>query len=215
MTKSILSFIIKRNKEKIMGNIRQPQKTTSIEKKNRIIQAGLKAFTDKGYYNTTTAEIAKIAGVSTGIVYSYFKDKKDVFLHAIDLYFEKLYNPVIEKLQVLDFHNLENALKTIIELTTASHSKNVSSHEEFVAMSHLDEDVHNQFMLAEHKLTDIICCILKDNKINISDMNEKIHIAYNLIESYCHEYIFHKHDFIDYNKMKNETIKIILNLIEN
>lgn len=196
-----------------MGNIRQPQKSNSIEKKNRIIQAGLNAFTDKGYYNTTTAEIAKIAGVSTGIVYSYFKDKKDVFLHAIDLYFEKLYSPVVTKLQELNFDNFENALNVIIDTTINSHSKNVSSHEEFVAMSHLDNDVHNQFMLAEHKLTDIVSSILKNSKINVSDMNEKIHIAYNLIESFCHEYVFHKHDFINYDKMKNETIKIILDLI--
>ena len=198
-----------------MGNIRQPQKVNSIEKKNRIIQAGLKAFTDKGYYKTTTAEIASIAGVSTGIVYSYFKDKKDIFLHAIDLYFEQLYSPIIIKLQALNFNNLEDALNTIINTTINSHSKNFSSHEEFVAMSHLDEDVHNQFMLAEHKLMDIISSILKNNKINISDMNEKIHIAYNLIESFCHEYIFHKHNFINYNKIKNETKKDILYLIKN
>lgn len=198
-----------------MGNIREPQKVNSIEKKNRIIQAGLTAFTNKGYYNTTTAEIAKIAGVSTGIVYSYFKDKKDVFLHAIDLYFEQLYNPVIEKIQTMSFDNLENALKSIIDITINSHSKNASSHEEFVAMSHLDEDVHNRFMVAEHKLTDIVATTLKNNGINTNNMNEKIHLSYNLIESYCHEYVFHKHDFIDYEKMKVSTIKIILNLIKD
>jgi len=198
-----------------MGNIRQPQKVNSIEKKNRIIQAGLEAFTDKGYYNTTTAEIAKIAGVSTGIVYSYFKDKKDVFLHAIELYFEQLYSPVIEKIQTLNFDNIEDSLSSIIDTTITSHKKNASSHEEFVAMSHLDEDVHNRFMLAEHKLTDIIVSSLKANRIDTTNANEKIHIAYNLIESFCHEFVFHKHDFIDYNVMRSKTIKIIMSLIKD
>lgn len=71
-----------------MAEIRQPIKRTSIDKKQKIIKAGLKVFSEKGYYNTTTVEIAKIAGVSTGIIYNYFKDKKDIFLHSLKLCFE-------------------------------------------------------------------------------------------------------------------------------
>ena len=63
-----------------MAEIRQPIKRTSIDKKQKIIKSGLKSnFSEKGYYNTTTVEIAKIAGVSTGIIYNYFKDKKTYF----------------------------------------------------------------------------------------------------------------------------------------
>ena len=45
-------------------------------------------FCEKGYYRTNTAEIAKAAGVSTGIVYSYFHDKKDILNHRekLELY---------------------------------------------------------------------------------------------------------------------------------
>lgn len=193
-----------------MGQIRQPQKSTSKEKKNRIIKAGLSAFAKKGYYNTTTVEIAKIANVSTGIIYSYFKDKKDIFLCAIDLYFENLYSPIITKLETIKVTNLEASLKDIILVTIASHSKNASSHEEFVAMSHLDEDVHKRFMLAEYNLTQSIIECLKNNNILLENANEKVHIAYNLVESLCHEYVFHKHDFINYDNMINETIKTIL-----
>ena len=57
--------------------IRQPIQERANEKKQKIIEAGYKLFAEKGYYNTNTQEIAKAAGVSTGIVYSYFKDKKD------------------------------------------------------------------------------------------------------------------------------------------
>ena len=48
-----------------MPEIREPIKTTSIEKKQKIIDAGLKLFSEKGYYKTNTAKIAKAAGVST------------------------------------------------------------------------------------------------------------------------------------------------------
>lgn len=175
----------------------------------------MSAFTKKGYYNTTTAEIAKFAGVSTGIVYSYFKDKKDIFLQSLDLYFANLYSPVIDKLKTLSSSNLETSLKEIINLTISSHSKNASSHEEFVAMSHLDEDVHESFMLAEFKLTECILECLKNNNISIENTNEKVHIIYNLVESLCHEFVFHKHEFINYEFMTNETIKTIMFLINN
>ena len=48
--------------------IREPRQKRSIEKKRKIVMAGFQLFCEKGYYNTNTAEIAKYAGVSTGIV---------------------------------------------------------------------------------------------------------------------------------------------------
>ena len=57
--------------------VREPIQKRSIEKKTKIIKAGLDLFYKKGFYNTNTVEIAKIIGVSIGTVYSYFKDKED------------------------------------------------------------------------------------------------------------------------------------------
>lgn len=37
-----------------------------------------------GYHNTTTDDIAKAAGISTGIIYRYFSDKKEILIAAID-----------------------------------------------------------------------------------------------------------------------------------
>lgn len=84
-----------------MAEIREPQKVNAIEKKNKIIEAGLRAFGEKGYYKTTTVEIAKLAGVSTGIVYSYFKDKKDILMHALRLYFTNVFRPMEEALKTM------------------------------------------------------------------------------------------------------------------
>lgn len=197
-----------------MGQVREPIKTASIEKKNNIISAGLSLFCEKGYYNTTTPEIAKKANVSTGIVYSYFKDKKDIFLQSLPLYFDKLYSKLLSHIKEEKFDNLKNTISSVIDLTTASHTANANAHEEMIAMSHLDEDVHQQFMLAEQKLTFTINDALTANNVHINNAIEKIHIAYNLVENYCHEYVFHRHDFIDYKKMKEVVVDEILHLLE-
>ena len=39
--------------------VRTPKQQRSIDKKNRIIEAGYNLFAQKGYYSTNTAEIAK------------------------------------------------------------------------------------------------------------------------------------------------------------
>lgn len=198
-----------------MGKVREPIKATSIDKKNRIIEAGLSVFCKNGYYNTTTPQIAALAGVSTGIVYSYFKDKKDIFLQSLDLYFEKIYSPLIKRIKSVKFKNLNMTITEIIKLAIKTHKDNLTAHEEMIAMSHLDEDVHNRFMAAEQKLTFIITDTLNKNGIHLKNEREKVHIAYNLVENLSHEYVFHQHDFINYEEMIKEISTLILQLIKN
>ncbi|GAB4351938.1 MAG: TetR/AcrR family transcriptional regulator [Methylohalobius crimeensis] len=45
---------------------------------DEIMQAALKLFTDKGYFNTSIADIRQAADVSTGTIYHYFKNKESL-----------------------------------------------------------------------------------------------------------------------------------------
>lgn len=196
-----------------MAEIREPRKVNSIEKKRKLIEAGLQIFGEKGYYNTTTVEIAKLAGVSTGIVYSYFKDKKDILLHALRLYFERVFRPMEELLKAakppLD---IQKTTREFIRVAIESHEKNFTPHEEMLAMSHLDEDVHGLFMEVEREITGTIAGFLRSNGIEPPHLEEKTHIAYNLVETLCHEYVYHRHDYIDYGEMIGETVKLLSDL---
>lgn len=57
------------NLEILFDSIKFSSIVISLEKKEEIIKAGFDLMCKKGYYNTNTVEIAKFAGVSTGIVY--------------------------------------------------------------------------------------------------------------------------------------------------
>ncbi len=50
----------------------------SREKFTNIIDAALKVFGEKGYYNATISEIARTAGVSEATIYEYFGSKEDL-----------------------------------------------------------------------------------------------------------------------------------------
>lgn len=65
---------------------RKPQQKRSKLTADKILDTALKLFCEKGYYNTTTNDIAKEAGISIGSLYSYFKDKDTIFQEILESY---------------------------------------------------------------------------------------------------------------------------------
>lgn len=57
----------------------------------RIIDAALQLFTQRGYFNTSVPDMARTAQVSVGSIYHHFKDKEDVA--------RALYQGLVERLQ--------------------------------------------------------------------------------------------------------------------
>ncbi len=53
-------------------------------KRARIIAAAAKLFGDKGYHDTTTAEIAESAGVAAGTIYIYFSSKEELLVAVFE-----------------------------------------------------------------------------------------------------------------------------------
>ncbi|WP_368491044.1 TetR/AcrR family transcriptional regulator [Clostridium sp. BJN0013] len=56
----------------------------SEEKQQRILNAALKEFAQKGYKNASTNQIVKEADISKGLLFHYFKNKKQLFLFLYD-----------------------------------------------------------------------------------------------------------------------------------
>lgn len=194
-----------------MSDKRVPTQKRSIEKRNKIIEKGFKLICEKGYYNVTTADIAKYAEVSTGIVYQYFDDKKDIFLEGIKNYSDSIMYPMIDVLNEtkIDLKDIDILLKKLIDKFVEKHTMSKKSHEELIAMSHIDEDVFNLLKTSEMEMANKLEFALKSNGINLENMKEKVHIIYGLTENFCHEIVYHKHPSIDYDVMQKEVIDII------
>lgn len=199
-----------------MSTPRIPTQKRSIEKRNKIIEKGFELICEKGYHNISTPDIAEASGVSTGIIYQYFTDKKEIFLEGIKNYSNNIMFPMMSILEKenVKIDNLEKLLKKMIDSFIKNHTISKKAHEELMAMSHLDNEVANIFKETEFELTNIIVQILEDNNIKIKNSTEKIHIAVGLIENLCHEVVYHKHHKIDYEIMEDEVIKIVVNLLK-
>ena len=95
-----------------------------------------------------------------------------------------------------------------------SHTISKKAHEELMAMSHLDEDVSEVFKNSEIEMTEKLVELFKNNKINIKNLREKVHIIIGLIDNFCHEVVYHKHKNIDYSVMQEEVILSIINILK-
>ena len=55
------------------------------ERRGQIVRAAIKLFSEDGYYTTTIQQIAKQAGISTGLIYQYFRDKDDILFLSLKM----------------------------------------------------------------------------------------------------------------------------------
>ena len=71
------------------------------------MEAAMKLFREKGYEQTSMADIAKEVHVVQGLCYRYFPSKQDLFNSAIDTYVEDCCRPFIRILCARDKTNDE------------------------------------------------------------------------------------------------------------
>ena len=193
--------------------IRTPMQKRSIEKKEKIIESGFELICEKGYYNTNTAEIAKNAGVSTGIVYQYFKDKHDIFIEGLKKYADTIFYPMINiPIKSFDKNNLDEVIRKMINSFIKNHKLSQSAHEEIMAMAHSDKDVAFYFHKREMEMTKIIYDLLINNGFDDKNLLEKSHICIGLIDNLCHEIVYHKHNELNYEIMTNICVSSIVDI---
>ena len=204
-----------------MPETRIPKSEKAVAKRDRIIEKGFELMCEYGFYKTTTPDIAKAADVSTGIIYQYFKDKREIFMEGLKRFSDSVLFPMIDILDSsddsapgIDLNDLEKMLDRLITLTIQSHRLTQKAHEELEMMAHADEEIGDIFKNSELTMTKKIVAFLEKNNIILDNPIEKIHIVYGLVENYCHEVVYHHHADLNYEVMRSEVIKIIKSIFE-
>jgi AcrR family transcriptional regulator len=90
------------------------RKEQLVQRKSQIIAISLDQFIKKGFYGTSTREIAKIAGISSGLMFHYFENKEKLYHHLIEIGTEKMAFDM-KKAEDNPKMYLETVVKTILE----------------------------------------------------------------------------------------------------
>ncbi len=198
-----------------MGDIREPIRESAIIKKERIIEKGFELMCEKGYHNVNCVDIAHYASVSTGIIYQYFNDKRDIFIEGVKNYSNSFMFPMFDMFEKkkISKDNIGILISEIIDSFINTHKMSFRAHEELMAMSHIDSEIQKIFSDNEVNMTKRIVSALESSGFVISNIFEKVHIIIGIVDNFCHEVVYHNHESMNYDVMKSEIIKIIIGLI--
>ena len=200
----------------MIDNIREPKQKRAIEKKEKIIKAGFDLICENGYYNTNTAQIAKKAGVSTGIVYQYFKDKYDILFEGLERYGDEIFFPILKNKKIsFEKKDFDKMIRQMIEYYISNHKISNIAHEEIMAMIHSDKQIAEFYYKREAEMSSTLKDILIENGFTKENLYERVHIMMGLIDNLCHEVIYHKHNDMNYDLMRELVIDTIKNLFKN
>ena len=72
------------------------------EKQDRIINAAIKEFAQKGYDSASTNEIVKEAGISKGLLFHYFQSKKQLFFFLFDYCYNLVADEFYKKIDLTE-----------------------------------------------------------------------------------------------------------------
>ncbi|HHY71312.1 MAG TPA: TetR/AcrR family transcriptional regulator [Thermoanaerobacterales bacterium] len=97
-----------------MARNKKPRGEELLEKrKNQILEAAIQVFSKKGFEGSTTKEIAKKAKVSEGTIFRYFKTKKEILIHMLNILVQQTLFDFIE--QIDSGLELEETIKSLLK----------------------------------------------------------------------------------------------------
>lgn len=197
-----------------MSEIRKPIQKRSIEKKEKILKAGFDLFCEKGYHKTNTIDIAKRASVSTGTVYSYFKDKRDIYIVSFEQYLNSFSKLLFEKLESLQQPFtlsvfIENWISFYIDLYATSSQALV----QLRMMMLDDEEINHHFCDFENEYFSKIVKMLNQNNITSDNLLEKVYVSCILVDALNREKSAFPHNCLNFDVLKCEITKTIFNLL--
>src|SRR5437660_12011340 len=71
-------------------------------KRERILDAAVRVFAEKGFFGAKVSEIAREAGVADGTIYLYFKSKDDLLISLFEDRMERINGALRSELARLD-----------------------------------------------------------------------------------------------------------------
>ena len=111
-----------------------------LDKRERILEAAIRVFARKGFYDSKVSHIAKEANVADGTIYLYFHNKEDLLIHV----FEESANRFIQHLRAELAKERDSAEK--LRKLIAMHLDLVKHHPELAQVIQIELRSSSKFM---------------------------------------------------------------------
>lgn len=171
---------------------RVPTQKRSIEKKQRIKDAALKLMSEKGYFATSSNEIAREAGVSIGTFYSYFKDKKELYAELVDDIYTAVLTP-INLNELPDDLSIEEAVQLYVTAVFRGHEYQTAFQREISSLSEQSDEFRAIEMVHKSNILHVFSEALKAyrEELKPQDLETSTYIILTTVEAVIHDTLFH------------------------
>jgi AcrR family transcriptional regulator len=198
--------------------VRTPLQSRSIEKKERIIRSAYELFSKKGYSITSIRMIAKKADVSIGAIYSYFRDKRDIFIEVSKLYTSEMYNSFLETIErdLKKTNTVEEAVYMIIRKLREIVVEHFTIHMETIMLSWIDERIRNHHVNNENRnARAIVTMFFKrfGDRLKIRDQTAAIFVVHHAVEEIIQYMLFYNVD-ISEELVDRELARMVAGYLE-
>lgn len=110
-------------------HVRQPKQERSRQKFDFIVEAATRILSMSGYAALTTNEVARVAGVSIGSVYEYFRNKDEIVAVIVDRHLSAAENSVASfDFQVAQEWSLKRIITSLVSGFIALHKDDPRLH---------------------------------------------------------------------------------------
>lgn len=171
---------------------RVPTQKRSIEKKQRIKDAALKLMSEKGYFATSSNEIAREAGVSIGTFYSYFKDKKELYAELVDDIYTAVLTP-INLNELPDDLSIEETVQLYVTAVFRGHEYQTAFQREISSLSEQSDEFRAIEMVHKSNILHVFSEALKAyrEELKLQDLETSTYIILTTVEAVIHDTLFH------------------------
>jgi AcrR family transcriptional regulator len=171
---------------------RVPTQKRSIEKKQRIKDAALKLMSEKGYFATSSNEIAREAGVSIGTFYSYFKDKKELYAELVDDIYTAVLTP-INLNELPDDLSIEETVQLYVTAVFRGHEYQTAFQREISSLSKQSDEFRAIEMVHKSNILHVFSEALKAcrEELKPQDLETSTYIILTTVEAVIHDTLFH------------------------
>ena len=173
------------------------------KRKHEILEKAMDVFIDEGFENTTIQKIAKHCGISRPILYTYFKNKPDIFNYSIKQLLSTVEEKLVEALRGQSSTAQKNGkpsavdtLVTMLMLIIDILEKNkkllnvlldyllyISKHKEAAGNKTPDYLIRKRTIKLRHILSEILIDGIKSGEIKNIDVSVVNNLLFGLLKS--------------------------------
>lgn len=167
---------------------RLPKQARSRATRRRVLEAAVACFEEHGYDETTTAAIARRAGIAVGTLYGYFSDKRQILLELLDGTVNQIANYVVDSLEPGAWleQGLRTSLRQVIDALLHTRTFNPGMQRILWERYFKDEDFRRAVQRIEDRVRAALMRLLRtlaeEGRLRVRNLHAAAFVVYTSVE---------------------------------